>query len=1002
MQRRDFIRTTSAGAAFLTAGGLAAFRPASAAVSPYAMQSSRKLPLAFEVDVVVAGGSTAGVAAAAKAAQQGAKVLLVAPEPYLGEDLCATFRLWRDEKQPVYHPLEDELFGQGGFATPMHIKKVLDDVLIQNKVQFLYATFVTDLIVDEHNRPAGVVIANRSGRQAVRAKVIIDATPRAMVARMGNARFEPFRPGKHRFEWITVGNKNRATAQTVALPDQLMFGGKKFPVWKSTFDFELKDDSFASFAEAEQKARDLTWDAEQVESSEKLFGIPRNRLIGKKRLNNSGIHPGEINPGVFQPKKTENLFVLSGAASFSDEVAEALLRPGALIAAGDRIGAAAAIVASNRASSQQLTVAGEKIKEGYPGDVKELLEGLRSSINTGMVSSPDRGLPVLGSYDVLVLGGGTSGAPAGLGAARKGAKTLVLEYLHGLGGTGTMGMIGRYYHGYREGFTNEVDLGTKTIGGDSSRQKKRLDEWVFDWKTEWFRSEIRKAGGEIWFGVLGCGAYVEGNQVKGLVVATPFGRGVILAHTVIDSTGSADTAIAAGAGYTYTDGYSVAIQGAGLSPKNPNDFYNNTDWTFTDDTDLLDVWRTFVQAKAKYPGQFDLGQLPQTRERRKVIGDFTVGVLDVYNGRTYPDTISVHWSSFDTHGFTEHPFFSLKPPAHSGEDVLAYVPFRALLPKGLEGIVVTGLGASADRDAMPVIRMQPCLQNQGYAVGIASAMVKNSWQMIRYVDIRALQKELISIGNMKAEVGTFTGNFPPAFEKLQLAAKTVVHQLEGLEILLWEPERAVPLLTGQYLASQKEDDKLVYARILGLLKNPAGVETLMKAIDGFEDWDKGWNYRGMGQFGMSMSYLDSLVIALGNSRKKEAIPSIVRLAKKLTPDSYFSHFRAVAVAFEALGSREAAPVLYELLHMPGMRGHAMTDIEKALTMAVPDRVDTSTRNASLKEIFMGRALFKIGDMNGLGNQIMQEYAKDLRGHYYRHATGVLKLYGKIQNPDVER
>jgi hypothetical protein len=332
---------------------------------------------------------------------------------------------------------------------------------------------------------------------------------------------------------------------------------------------------------------------------------------------------------------------------------------------------------------------------------------------------------------------------------------------------------------------------------------------------------------------------------------------------------------------------------------------------------------------------------------------------------------------------------------------LAYVPFRALLPKGLEGIVVTGLGASADRDAMPVIRMQPCLQNQGYAVGIAAAMVKISGKMIRYVDIKALQKELISIGSMKAEVGLFTDNFPPAFEKMQLAAKTVTNQLEGLETLLWEPERAVPLLTDQYYLSQKEEDKLVYARILGFLNEPVGWETLMKAIDGFDDWDKGWNFRGMGQFGMSMGYLDSLVIALGNCRREEAVPSIVRLAKMLTPDSHFSHFRAVAMALETIGSEEAAPVLYELLNMPGIRGHAMGDIEKALKMTVPDRSDTSTRNASLKEIFIGRALFKVGDMNGLGNQVMQEYAKDLRGHYYRHANGVLKMSGKIHNPDVE-
>src|SRR5690606_34421676 len=129
--------------------------------------------------------------------------------------------------------------------------------------------------------------------------------------------------------------------------------------------------------------------------------------------------------------------------------------------------------------------------------------------------------------------------------------------------------------------------------------------------------------GDIWFGVLGIGAYKDGEHVKGVVVATPEGRGIVLAHTVIDSTGSADIAIAAGSGYEYTDGLSVAIQGAGLHPEKLNDACNNTDWTFIDDTDMLDVWRTFVFARDKFSQFYDVGKILQTRERRRIIGDHT-------------------------------------------------------------------------------------------------------------------------------------------------------------------------------------------------------------------------------------------------------------------------------------------------------------------------------------------------------------------------------------------
>ncbi len=37
-------------------------------------------------------------------------------------------------------------------------------------------------------------------------------------------------------------------------------------------------------------------------------------------------------------------------------------------------------------------------------------------------------------------------------------------------------------------------------------------------------------------------------------------------------------------------------------------------------------------------------------------------------------------------------------------------------------------------------------------------------------------------------------------------------------------------------------------------------------------------------------------------------------------------------------------------------------------------------------------VYKLGDKNGLGEQILKEYTHDLRGHYARHASGVLQLY----------
>ncbi len=56
-------------------------------------ESKRAMPVAYNVDVAIVGGSTWAVAAAVAATKTGASVFLAAPRPYLGEDLCATLRL---------------------------------------------------------------------------------------------------------------------------------------------------------------------------------------------------------------------------------------------------------------------------------------------------------------------------------------------------------------------------------------------------------------------------------------------------------------------------------------------------------------------------------------------------------------------------------------------------------------------------------------------------------------------------------------------------------------------------------------------------------------------------------------------------------------------------------------------------------------------------------------------------------------------------------------------
>ena len=170
-----------------------------------------------------------------------------------------------------------------------------------------------------------------------------------------------------------------------------------------------------------------------------------------------------------------------------------------------------------------------------------------------------------------------------------------------------------------------------------------------------------------------------------------------------------------------------------------------------------------------------------------------------YLGRTFPDTVVAASSNFDSHGFTIHPMFMLRPPDR--KTMPCHVPYRCLLPKGIEGVLVTGLAVSAHRDVMPVIRMQPDIQNQGYAAGVAAATAARSGKTLREIDIRELQKHLVEKGNLPAEVLTETDSFPLPKETVAQAVRTVPNDFNGIEVIFTQPEQAVPLLREAYAAA---------------------------------------------------------------------------------------------------------------------------------------------------------------------------------------------------------
>jgi hypothetical protein len=285
--------------------------------------------------------------------------------------------------------------------------------------------------------------------------------------------------------------------------------------------------------------------------------------------------------------------------------------------------------------------------------------------------------------------------------------------------------------------------------------------------------------------------------------------------------------------------------------------------------------------------------------------------------------------------------------------------------------------------------MQADIQNGGYAAGVAAAMAAETGVTVRNIDVKQLQQHLVDIGNLSATVLEDKDSYPLPEERFAQAVESL-KQGRGAAVIMTDPARALPLLEKAYDTARAKD-QLTYAKALAVLGSNRGLETLIAEVRRQDNWDEGWNYRGMGQFGAALSPLDNLLVALGRSRDRKSVPAILEKLELLHADRAFSHHRAVGLALELLGDPAAAKPLAELLAKPGISGHVHADIAAAKTREVPGGTNAEqTRRESLRELLLARALYRCGDYDGIGEKFLREYARDLRGHLARHAQAVLE------------
>lgn len=188
------------------------------------LESSREIPIADEVDVLVIGGGTAGVPAAVASARKGMRTLLVERYGFLGGTPVASLvdRILKykftDAKgegtEGFFEELVERLERLGGLnehgfvrqtgsslkenfwslsVDPELMKHALDQITEDIGVHVLFHTFAVDAIA-QNSTVKGVIIENKGGRQAILARRVIDCSGDADIAARAGCDFQIGRP----------------------------------------------------------------------------------------------------------------------------------------------------------------------------------------------------------------------------------------------------------------------------------------------------------------------------------------------------------------------------------------------------------------------------------------------------------------------------------------------------------------------------------------------------------------------------------------------------------------------------------------------------------------------------------------------------------------------------------------------------------------------------------------------------------------------------------------
>lgn len=414
--------------------------------------------------------------------------------------------------------------------------------------------------------------------------------------------------------------------------------------------------------------------------------------------------------------------------------------------------------------------------------------------------------------DVLVVGSGASGATAAITAGQQGASVTLIERYGFMGGISTQ-VLDTFY-----GFFTPGSQSFKVVGGvpdrivDALMQKGKAlyrpntygagQGITYDpeaLKIVW-ETLAKHAGVRMLYHTFVLDVVREGERVTGVIAVNKRGLMQINAKVIIDATGDADLAVAAGAPHespetgaevqslTTTfhminvemeqaqtikkDQLHLLMQEAIDSgnydlPRKEGSIHITpfagvmaTNMTRVGNVDAIDAEAlTQAEIEGRYQAEeyarFLIDYVPGyqqsamthlshqigVRESRRIFGEYRLTKEDVLSARKFDDAIAICGAPIEDHHAGSSTVWEYLPDGETYG-----IPYRCLLPQDVDNLFVIGRCLSAEHDAHASVRSMGQCMAMGQAAGVAANLSINSKTTPRALPMSDLQQHLRAMG----------------------------------------------------------------------------------------------------------------------------------------------------------------------------------------------------------------------------------------------------------------